>query len=59
MDHLSNTPCEVVGFEVLTAVFINMCVFWDIIPHSPFNELYGIMSLHEVFQAGPVKVLIC
>jgi hypothetical protein len=44
MDHLWDTLYEVVVFEAHTVVVMKGSVFWDIIPCSPFNGEYGIMS---------------
>jgi hypothetical protein len=43
MEHSWDTLYEV-GFEALTVVVMKGSVFWDIIPCSPFNGEYGIMS---------------
>jgi hypothetical protein len=41
--HYSNkNDLKLVGFEVLTAVVMNVAIFWDIAPCSPYvNQRFG------------------
>jgi hypothetical protein len=47
---LNTSRCNSLGFEVLTAVVMKSCVFWDVTPYTPlkhrstFNVLHGITS---------------
>jgi hypothetical protein len=39
--------CTVVGFEVITAVVVNVAIFWDIAQCSPYvNRRFGSRSVH-------------
>jgi hypothetical protein len=47
---ISNTTHHFVGFEVLTVVVMNVAIFWDIAPCSPyFNRCFGGHLLHAGF----------
>jgi hypothetical protein len=49
---------RIVGFEVLTAMFMKITVFWDITPHSPLNVSWsfgGTYRLHIPVRVSRTK----